>query len=378
MNDMYNSADAPDAGAPAAPSPPAHAIVAAAPAQPPRSRSRRLIYFLLLVLAVLMVAQWWLFHRELSGLRGEVAHRLRGSDDATMETKALLKNLQETVQAMQAQVSVLQNKQAEAQSQQAALAQLYQDMSRKREDWTMTEIEQVLTIANQQLQLAGNVQGALIALQNADARLARGDAPQFLEVRRAIEHDIERLKALPSVDVTGMTLRLDSIIGQVDDLPLLSDERPPSPGAASKAAGPHARPIVPARPATAPWLATLQAAWQEWSAAVWGDVRQLVSIRKVDEPEALLVSPTQAYYLRENLKLRLLNARLGLLARNEPAFRNDLAAAQDAITRYFDTRARRTQNVLAILKQMQATNLAVEMPTLSESLNAIRAYKPRP
>ena len=91
-----------------------------------------------------------------------------------------------------------------------------------------------------------------------------------------------------------------------------------------------------------------------------------------------MLSPTQAYYVRENLKLRLLNARLALLARNEAAFRSDLNAAQDAITRYFDTRARQTQTTQALLRQVQASNLSIEMPTLAESLNAVRNYKAKP
>ena len=58
-----------------------------------------------------------------------------------------------------------------------------------------------------------------------------------------------------------------------------------------------------------------------------------------------MLSPTQAYYARENLKLRLLNARLGLLSRNESAFRSDLIVAEETITKYFDTRAKQTQAV---------------------------------
>ncbi len=81
---------------------------------------------------------------------------------------------------------------------------------------------------------------------------------------------------------------------------------------------------------------------------------------------------------RENLKLRLLNARLALLARNESVFRSDLVSAQDAISKYFDTRAKQTQNAQALLRQVQGSNLSIEMPNLSESLNAVRNYKVKP
>ena len=111
---------------------------------------------------------------------------------------------------------------------------------------------------------------------------------------------------------------------------------------------------------------------------MWDDVRQLIRVRRVDNPEALMVSPEQAYFLRENLKLRLLNARLALMSRNEAAFRIDMAAAQEALVKYFDARAAATQSAQALLRQVQANNVAIEMPSLSDSLNAVRNYKSKP
>ena len=127
-----------------------------------------------------------------------------------------------------------------------------------------------------------------------------------------------------------------------------------------------------------PWLLALQSTWDSWSSEMWVDVRQLIRVRSVDTPDALMLSPSQAYFLRENLKLRLLNARMALLSRNEAAFRADLIAAQEALVKYFDTRARQTQTVQALLRQVQGSNLAIEMPTLSDSLNAVRNYKAKP
>ena len=271
-------------------------------------------------------------------------------------------------------MSVLEGKQVENQSQQLALEQLYQELSRNRDDWALAEIEQVLSTASQQLQLAGNVQGALIALQNADTRLSRADKPQFITIRRALAGDIDKLKALPSVDVTGIALRLDSLITQVDRLPLLADERPALPATPPK----NSSAAAGTPSAGAAWLTTLNDKWQSFSNEMWTEVRQLIRVRTVDTPDALLLSPTQAYYARENLKLRLLSARLALLSRNESAFRSDLAAAQDTINRYFDTRARQTQSAQALLKQVQGSDLTIEMPTLNASLSAVRDYKAKP
>ncbi|WP_334187259.1 uroporphyrinogen-III C-methyltransferase [Noviherbaspirillum sp.] len=343
---------------------------------------RRLIYVAFGVLALLLAAQWWASHNQISSLREEIAQRLKTGESLNTETKVLVKSMQDSLRELEAKVSVQENKQVETQSQQLALEQLYQDLAKNRDDWALAEIEQVLSTASQQLQLAGNVQGALIALQNADSRLSGSDQPQFITIRRAIAKDLDRLRSLPNVDMTGVALRLDSAIGLVDSMPLLSDEKPLLPASKPR----NARPATDApggkadagNSTASEWLAALEEKWHSWTSEMWSEIRQLIRVRDVEAPEALLLSPTQAYYARENLKLRLLNARLALLSRNETAFRSDLIAAQDAISKYFDTRAKQTQNAQALLRQVQGTNLVIEMPTLAESLNAVRNYKANP
>ena len=122
-------------------------------------------------------------------------------------------------------VAQLEARLAESQSQSLALEALYQELSRNRDEWQLAEIEQVLAIASQQLQLAGNVRAALLALQLAEARLAKADRPQFVPVRRALARDIERLKALPVLDIAAMSARIDSLVAAVDSLPLAFEER---------------------------------------------------------------------------------------------------------------------------------------------------------
>lgn len=336
-------------------------------------------------LGIVMAGQTWSSHAQVRNLREEMARRLQKNDASNAETGTLARAVQESSKELQAKVALLESKQIEAQSQQLALEQLYQDLSKNRDEWALTEIEQVLSTASQQLQLAGNVPGALIALQNADRSLSRSDKPQFITIRRAIAKDMDKLKALPSVDSVGLALRLDNVIAQIDLLPMLADEKPTLPAPPEKKAAkakPGAGAGKAAAPAPAdtpsPWVAKLQDVWTSWSTDMWTDVRQLIRVRSVETPDALMLSPTQAYFLRENLKLRLLNARMALLSRNEGAFRSDLQAAQDALVKYFDTRAKSTQTVQALLRQVQGSNLAIEMPTLADSLNAVRNYKAKP
>jgi len=379
---------------PTLPEPPAPATAAAeipsAPPAPTPTVAQTLqqpLVIAVITLAILLAGQTWSSHNQVRSLREEMARRLQKGDASNAETGALARNVQETNKELQSKVSLLESKQIEAQSQQLALEQLYQDLSKNRDEWALSEIEQVLSTASQQLQLAGNVSGALIALQNADRSLSRSDKPQFITIRRAIAKDTEKLKGLPIVDTVGVAVRLDNVIAQVDTLPMLADEKPTLPAPPEKLARPAPNvkaakggkgASVPTEPETSPWLQSVQDVWNSWSSDMWIDVRQLIRVRTVGTPDALMLSPTQAYFLRENLKLRLLNARMALLSRNEAAFRSDLIAAQDALVKYFDTRAKQTQTVQALLRQVQGSNLSIEMPTLADSLNAVRNYKAKP
>ena len=345
------------------------------------SRQRLAIGLLIFLLAL----QWWTSRTDISDLRRELAQRLQSGENLNTQTKLIANRVDDEVKALQGKVAVLEAKQVESQGQQLALEQLYQDLAKNRDDWALAEVEQVLSTASQQLQLAGNVRGALIALQNADARLSRADRPQFIAVRRAIARDVDNLKSLPSVDLTGIAVRIDALIGQVDLIPLLSDEKPfvvaPSPKSklskdAIKDSGKEGRDAKSS--AVDDWRTALLQRWTAWSSELWNEIRQLVRVRSVNNPEALLLSPEEAFFARENLKLRLLNARMALLSRNDSAFRSDLLEADRALLRYFDTRARQTQAAHEIIRQLQDSVLNIDMPTLSHSLAAVRQSRSRP
>ncbi|GAB3400216.1 uroporphyrinogen-III C-methyltransferase [Massilia agilis] len=372
MNELPNL---PEQGAQPAPGQGAPQVPPAAPRSGLFETLRQPLPAAVSVLAVLLVAHMWSTHSRINSMRADVARMLQKDEQVAAETSALAREVSEQSKQLQVKVGVLESRQQEAQSQQAALEQLYQDLSKNRDEWALSEIEQVLSTASQQLQLAGNVQGALIALSNADRSLSRSDKPQFITIRRAIAHDMEKLKALPAVDLAGVALRLDNVIAEVDSLPLLSDEKPllPAPPAPRAKARKNAPAPAPAQPLTLGQRMT--DTWRAWSTEMWDDIRQLVRVRSVETPEALMLSPTESYFVRENLKLRLLNARLALLSRNESAFRDDLNTAQTMLLKYFDTRARSTQAAQSALRQVQANNLTIEMPTLADSLNAVRNYK---
>ena len=392
MNELPNNPEQPNMGGPAA-APEGYGVpvAAQAPTSEPRVPDNQGLFqkpqnLAIIALAVLLALQTWSTHTRFNKLREDVARTLQKDNASNASTAQAVRDVSEAAKELQVKVGVLETRQAESQSQQAALEQMYQDISKNRDEWALSEIEQVLSTASQQLQLAGNVQGALIALQNADRSLSRSDKPQFITIRRAIARDIEKLKALPQVDQPGIALRLDNVITQIDTLPLLSDEKPAEPSASARVAAAPAPAKGKGKAAVAPAPAPQELSlgqrmtqtWRAWSHEMWDDIRQLVRVRSVDTPDALMLSPSESYFVRENLKLRLLNARLALLSRNQGTFHDDINDAEQTLGRYFDTRARSTQAVQGLLRQVQSNNVSIDVPDLSESLNAVRNYKSKP
>ena len=211
----------------------------------------------------------------------------------------------------------------------------------------------------QQLQFSGNVEAALIALQGAEARLARSVQPQFLPVRKLIARDIERLKGIPGANISGLSLKIESVVSAVDGLPLAFEQRPV---ASVK------RPATEAKPSNADFL-------RELGADLWREFRQLVRVERIEHGDPALLAPQQSYFLRENLKLRLLNARLALLQRDGRVFREEIRQAREHLERYFDNRAKPVLAAQSTLSTLAATDVSFDLPGMSETLTALRNLK---
>ncbi len=288
-------------------------------------------------------------------LRSEITKRLVDEEAALAQAKARDSDQTGDLREAHAKLALLETRTGELQAQQAALEALYQDIAPSRDEILLTEVEQMLLLASQQLSLAANVPAALAALQLADGRLAGTNRPQLTSLRRALARDMDRLKAVPSVDVPGIAVKLDRALATIDTLPLAQDERLPEP------------PPAPALPDEPSWLSFLR--------STWGDLKSVVRIEVSDRAAAPLVTPSQQYFLRENLRLRLLAARVALLSRDESSFKSDVAAANAWVKKYFDTRAKAVQALTATLTQIGTTVMPVELPDVNESLTALRTLK---
>ncbi|AZN37293.1 uroporphyrinogen-III C-methyltransferase [Iodobacter ciconiae] len=306
--------------------------------------------------AIIAAAGVWLYQQQaMEQFKLDISRQLAANKNSTVEFSKQLAGSAKLYEQFATKLSLLEAKQAESLSQQQALNNMYEALTHNETHRALSEIEQILGFASQQLQLGGNVNGALLALTNIDQKLAQLNRPELISLRQSITRDIDTLKALPYVDIIGISVKLDSLIKGLQDLPLSIDgyRQPP---AAIKAS-------------------TSSTALVKFSDEIWQQLKQLIQIRRMDKPEAMLLSPEQSFFLRENIKLRLLDARISLLLKDKTSYNSDLTAALRYLEQYFDKKAPQTAASIATLKQLAAQDLAIQLPELGSSLAAVRSAR---
>lgn len=289
------------------------------------------------------------------------------------------------VQQLQARLGAAEVRLSEVSLQRSQLEELMLSVSRSRDDSLVQDLESTLQLAQQQSHLTGSAQPLISALQAADRRIARAAQPRLNPIQRAIGRDIERIRTASLLDVPALAQRLDELVRLVDELPLANATGHPSAstGAAARAASSTAPAVKPKAGAalgsggvSSLWNSTQQW-WGETSQRWWAQLRDgtsdLVRVSRIDRPEAALLAPDQAFFLRENLKLTLLNARLGLLARQIDTARADVQTTQQLLTRYFDARKPATQSAQQALVQLHKDLRQVATPRPDDTLAALTA-----
>lgn len=337
-------------------------------------------------LALLAVVAWQAYdsRQDIAALRSEFDHRVADSDKAALEAGALAAQRQASIEALQARMATLETQLHEAQTQFASIDNLHAEFARARDERMVYEIGQSIEIASQQLLLAGNVSAALTALQSADSRLALMDATRYLPVRKLLARDIERIKTLPLADVPRMALQLESLIGRVDTLPLGFERTLPAPARAAASSSVASKKKGASAAAASQSAASAPADTPRPSPGVlarlvddlWHEFRSLVRIERLDQPDPALLAPEQASYLRSNLRLRLLSARIALLQRENRMFADDVLQARTWVQRYFDPAAPMVRSTLDELDAMSHIRLDADLPNFDEAQAALRNVKP--
>ena len=330
---------------------------------------KKLAYAVLVVAAVALLISGLLWQK-LHNIQEELAKRSLDSGAQAIEARTLAKAAEDSTRELAARLALQENRISEVSLQRSQLEELMQSLSRSRDENLVVDIESALRLAQQQAQLTGSAVPLIAALTSAEQRLQRATQPRLAPLLRAVAKDTDRIKAASLTDVPVLMIKIDELTRMVDDLPVANGfaQRPAAPAAKSA-------PADATKNDSTLWSwfdsQRVQAAASRALLSVQDEARKLLRVSRIDQPEAALLSPEQAFFLRENLKLRLLNARLGLLARQTDTARTDLQSANAWLVKYFDPSARQTQVVSQLLAQIQSQLKTSELPRLDDTLAAL-------
>jgi uroporphyrin-3 C-methyltransferase len=313
----------------------------------------------LAVVAGVSLVMAWKTSQRVEAIEKELVLRLDEGQKQSSQAQMLARQSQDSVLAASAKVALLEARLAEVAIQRTQLEDLMRSMSRSRDENLLVDIDTGLRVAMQQTAITGSAEPLVAMLKQADERLARYDQPRLEGVRRAIARDLDRVKSASAPDIPSLSIKLDEAVRLIDELPLLSN--------AQASAAASAAPVLPS------WWPDWNASWKAASERVWLEVKSLVRVTRIDHPEAMLLAPDNAFFVRENVKLRLLNARLALLSRQFDTAQRDLQVVQTALERYFDRSSRRTGLALDLVRQVSSMSRQVTTPKPDDTLVALAA-----
>ena len=318
-------------------------------------RGLRLAIWVLLAVALVSSGLLW---QKLDNIQIQVARQSSEAGLSASQALVTARQAQEVAVDSAAKVALFDQRLAEVALQRSQLEELMQSLSRARDENLLVDMESALALAQQQAQLTGSMEPVVLTLQAVDVRLARAAQPRLARVQRAVAKDLARLKSMALVDTPALLVKMDELALLIDEIPLAN--------------APPPKVLDKPKLARTPTEAVVQ--WGErLLQSVQTELKDLVRVSRINDPQAVLLSPEQSFFVRENLKLRVLNARLGLLARQVDAVRSDLKLTAATIGRYFDPGARNTQTALALVKQMQTEFGTFEQPRVDETLAALAA-----
>jgi len=330
----------------------------------------------LAVLAGVSLTLAWKTQQRVKAIEQEMVRRLDEGRLQSNEAQLLSKQSQDSALATAAKVALLEARVAEVAIQRSQLEDLMQSLSRSRDENMLVDIDAGIRVAMQQTAITGSAEPLVAMLKQADERLMRSEQPRLEGIRRSIARDLDRVKAVGLIDIPTLTIKLDEAARLVDELPLLANALPRSVAGKVKPLVAPAAASVPSSAASAPstpWWQTWNGGWSAVTERMWSEAKSLIRVTRIDHPEAMLLAPDNAFFVRENLKLRLLNARLALLSRQFETTQSDLQLAQNALDRYFDRSARSTVLLSQLLNQVAAQSREVNVPKPDDTLAAVAA-----
>ena len=236
----------------------------------------------------------------------------------------------------------------------------YQSLTGNRFQWLINESEYTIHTTLQQLMINGNVQAAIDNLTMLQTRLNRFDVSELLSLKQALNEDLIALNKASHVDLAATSLHIDRLIQDIDALPLLMDNL--------------------MRENTPKIQNTPQTNNGQWYEKFWEDTKHhlshVVQMRRLENHDAMMLAPDQIFFIRQNIKLRLMNARLALSQHHVDIYRNDLKSVADEVTRYFDTKSPTVKTWLDDINALSTLDIkTIPADALKNSLSVIRTYQ---
>jgi uroporphyrin-III C-methyltransferase len=300
-----------------------------------------------------------LIGQKLSNVQEQLARQSAQTGALSIEAKTISREAIELARETAAKLTVSESRLNEVALQRSQLEDLMGSLSRTRDENLVVDIEAALRLAQQQAQLTGSVEPLLAALKSAEQRVGRAAQPRLSALQRAIVRDANRIKATALSDTPALLVKMDELVRLADELLLAN-----AVGKSVQSSAGSASPVPAPKSASASW-------WQEGVQTLMDEARGLLRVSRIEQADSALLSPEQSFFVRENFKLKLLNARLGLLARQLDSSRADLKAASSSLSKYFDQTSRKTQSAQALLAQVQGEMRTLELPRLDDTLTAL-------
>lgn len=309
-----------------------------------------IIYAILLFLFLSLASAVLYFINETNDLRAANQSIVAKTEDQSEKTGQRITGLVREMEQLQGHLNALSD----------SLSELSEKQPGSNEDWALAEAEYLLVIATHRLLLEQDVATALKAMEAAALRIEALDDSGLIPVREQITSDMNRLRAVNTVDVTGLSIYLADLIDRLGDLPVKKpDLKKPDAGTDQP------QQIMPEKSGL-----NLKSLFSK----IWNELKSLVVIRKAGDVKDVLLLPEQEYFLYQNLRLELENARISVLRRNTETLHTSVRLVTGWLQTYFDTSDSGVANVLDSLNKMSTLKLDPELPDISSSLETLRAY----
>ncbi len=347
-----------------------------------------------LVVALVVGGGAWFSQKRFDSVGREVASQVQSMTAQLIDTKREAKQALALVEAQAKLIVDLQQSVAESKEQFEVLEEAWASFNKGMEDSMLAnDIDRLVTLASQQLRLASNVNNAVMALETALSTLVRADRPRFAAVQRAISADLDRLRSVPLVDVSALSVRLEALTTLIGRAPLLvPDLAVPNVVAITpvepKSNAPVATAVSTASGDTSsnepggldqPWWTIALNKTVLWSKAVAvfmaKELASVVSIQRVNDAQALLMSPEQGSQLRANLRTRVLTAQMALLMHQPSVWRAEIANIEASLVARYDPKAVDTVAALRLARELAAVPILAALPDMTESIAALEAVR---